>query len=340
MKNKGEKMNNFKKIGVSALAGSLVAFSAHAADLAVTGTTAISYTNQDTSEVTGNPMGMKTNIGFATSGDLDNGWGISYFITMADNFTGTSSAKLTVDMGDMGSLAFDQGSGSGIDAYDDVMPTANEEVWDGLDTSGSGLTGSMNSDGTFNYKNTISGVVVNGAFRIGSAADSADGVTSGDGAGGGYSVVLAADESLTGTPGLDVGVGYGAQDAGTSTEAAHDSRDTEDFTVFAKYAYGPVTVGYQRNHISAGEKGVASQEADIFGIAFNVNDNFAVSYGEKETEFLNSSSVHTTEKVDGFGVSYTMGSMKVAGNRNSGSAMGGVTGTNDQDTEIVLSFAF
>jgi outer membrane protein OmpU len=332
-------MNNFKKIGVSALAGSLVAFSANAAELAVSATTAISYTSQDETEVTGNPMGMKTNIGFSTSGELDNGMSVSYFITMSDNFAGTSSAKLTLDMGDAGSVAFDQGSGSGIDAYDDVMPTANEEVWDGLDTSGSGLTGSMNSDGTFNYKNTFSGVGVNAAARIGSAADSADGVSSGSGEGGGYSVVLTVDESLSGAAGLDLGIGYGENEAGSSTPG-HNDRDNQDMTVFAKYAYGPVTLGYQKNYISAGGKGKASQDAELFGIAFNVNDDLAISYGEKETEFMNAGATHTTEKVDGIAISYTMGSMKIAGNRNTGKNMAGVVASDDMDTEIVLSFAF
>jgi len=333
-------MNNFKKMGVSALAGSLVAFSANAADLAVSGTTALSYTSQDETEVTGNPMGMKTNIGFSTSGELDNGWGVSYFITMADNFGGTSSAKLTVDMGDAGSLAFDQGSGSGIDAYDDVMPTANEEVWDGLDTTASGLTGSMNSDGTFNYKNTFAGVGLNAAARIGSAADNADGVASGSNEGGGYSVVLTVDESLSGAAGLDLGIGYGENEAGSGETSGHNDRDNQDMTVFAKYAYGPVTFGYQLNYISAGGKGTASQDAELFGIAFNVNDDLAISYGEKETNFMNVSASHTTEKVDGIAISYTMGSMKIAGNRNTGKNMAGVAASDDMDTEIVLSFAF
>ena len=80
-------MNNFKKIGVSALAGSLVAFSANAAELAVSGTTAVTYTSQDESEVTGNPMGMKTNIGFTASGEV-NGYTVSYLNVTKDKFAG------------------------------------------------------------------------------------------------------------------------------------------------------------------------------------------------------------------------------------------------------------
>ena len=55
---------------------------------------------------------------------------------------------------------------------------------------------------------------------------------------------------------------------------------------------------------------------------------------------MNAGAAHTDEKVKGVGVSYTMGSMKIAGNRNQGSDMAGVAGTDDTDTEIMLSFSF
>ena len=135
-------MNNLKKLGVSALAGSLAVCSANAADVSVTGSLAVTYTNQDNSETTGNPMGMDNEFNFNISGEMDNGMGVSYFMGMGEQAGGMDSAKLTVDMGDMGKIAFDQGSGSGLANYDDMMPKANEEVWDGLDTTGSGLTAS------------------------------------------------------------------------------------------------------------------------------------------------------------------------------------------------------
>jgi outer membrane protein OmpU len=64
-------MNNIKKIGLTALAGSLVGFSAHAAEMTVSGATVLTYTSADTSEVTGNPFGMKTIIGFTASGEVN-----------------------------------------------------------------------------------------------------------------------------------------------------------------------------------------------------------------------------------------------------------------------------
>ena len=70
-------MNNFKKIGLSALAGSLAAFSANAAEMSVSGSAHVTYFNGDGSEVTNNPFGMNTSLGFTGSGDV-NGYGNNF----------------------------------------------------------------------------------------------------------------------------------------------------------------------------------------------------------------------------------------------------------------------
>ena len=48
-------MTNMKKLGLTALAGSLVATSGYAGALDVTGTAKVTYASLDESEVTGNP---------------------------------------------------------------------------------------------------------------------------------------------------------------------------------------------------------------------------------------------------------------------------------------------
>ena len=67
-------MNNLKKIGLSALAGSLVATSAFAGEMAVSGSAKATYTDrEDGSVLTGSQFGMNKLLGFSGSGDLDNG---------------------------------------------------------------------------------------------------------------------------------------------------------------------------------------------------------------------------------------------------------------------------
>ena len=109
---------------------------------------------------------MKTNLSFTASGDV-NGYTVSYMQTSVDQFGGMSSARLSIDMGDMGTLAFDQGSGSGLATIDDKTPTAAEEIWDGLDglTAG-GLVGAAGSSGVFNYVNSFAGMTFNGAAKV------------------------------------------------------------------------------------------------------------------------------------------------------------------------------
>ena len=60
-------MNNLKKIGLSALAGSLVAISANAAELSVSGSVEVTYTDTGGTggnEVTGNSFGAKSDMSF------------------------------------------------------------------------------------------------------------------------------------------------------------------------------------------------------------------------------------------------------------------------------------
>jgi len=333
-------MNNFKKVGLTALAGSLAVVSANAAEMSVSGATMLTYTSEDETEVTGNPIGMKTNLAFSASGEV-NGYTVSYLQVSADQFAGMSTARLSVDMGDMGVIAYDQGSGSGLATIDDKTPTAAEEIWDGLDVTKSGRVGTAGSTGVFNYVNTFSGVTVNAAARKGSGTANADGASSGAG-GSAWDVALTTDGSMLGIDGLSIGAGYGTSDVDITAAQAlkGDSGETKDLTAFVTYAMGPVVLGYQESTEDAGGNGGTSQYSQRWGVAFNVNENLSVSYGEAETEFAKPSAAHVTEDVEGFALAYTMGSVKIAGNMNEGSNMGGTAGSNDSMTEIALSFAF
>ena len=326
-----------KKIGLTALAGSLVAFSANAAEMTVSGATLLTYTSEDTTEVTGNPFGMKTNIAFTASGEV-NGMTVSYFQASKDQFAGMSSARLSIDMGDMGTLAFDQGSGSGLATIDDKTPTAAEEIWDGLDSTAAGRVGAAGSTGVVNYINTFGGVTLNGAMRKGSGTAQADGASSGVGQSA-WDFALTTDASMLGVDGLAMGVGYGEAENGSAANSTYG--DAEHMTAFANYSVGPVTFGYQMSYIEANVVGTDDQDVDAWGLAFNVNENLSLSYGERDVVHKGAgASADVTEKFDGIAVAYTMGSMKIAGNMNEVSDSAGVAGANDTMTEIAVSFAF
>jgi len=309
--------------------------------MSVSGATLLTYTSEDTTETTGNPFGMKTNLAFTASGDV-NGYTVSYYQASKDQFAGMSSARLSVDMGDMGTLAFDQGSGSGLATIDDKTPTAAEEIWDGLDTPGSsvgGLVGAAGNSGVFNYIQTIGGVTFNGAARKGSGAKNSDGSSSGAGQSA-WDFALTGNADALGVDGLSWGTGYGLAEAGEQANKAGVSDNDEHWTAFANYSVGPATFGYQISGIQAGSNGASGQNVNAFGIAFNINENLSVSYGEREVEYDKASATNVTEDGEGIAIAYTMGSMKIAGNRNEVRDNNGTTGSNDEMTEIALSFAF
>ena len=334
-------MNNFKKVGLTALAGSLAVASANAAEMSVSGATLLTYTTGDGTEVTGNPWGMKTNLAFSASGDV-NGYTVSYLQVSKDQFAGMSSARLSVDMGDMGTLAFDQGSGSGLATIDDKTPTAAEEIWDGIDTSGNagakGLVGAAGNSGVFNYINTFSGVTLNAAVRSGSGTKNSDGSSSAAGQGA-WDFALTTDGSMLGIDGLAIGAGYGEKENGSQAGTTYG--DEEHMTAFANYSVGPVTFGLQQSYIDSNKIGTSDQETTAWGLAFNVNENLSVSYGERDVNFKKGGTIADVEENgEGIAVSYTMGSMKIAGNRNEVANNDGTAGSIYEMTEIAISFAF
>jgi hypothetical protein len=305
--------------------------------MTVSGATVLTYTSEDGTEVTGNPLGMKTNIGFTASGEV-NGYNVSYMQTSQDQFAGMSSARLSVDMGDIGTLAFDQGSGSGLATIDDKTPTAAEEIWDGLDSTAAGRVGAAGNTGVVNYVNTFEGVTLNAAVRKGSGTANADGASSAAGQSA-WDFALTADGSTMGVDGLAAGLGYGEAENGSGASTTYG--DAEHMTAFANYSVGPVTFGYQMSYIEANIIGTDDQEVDAWGLAFNVNENLSISYGERDVVHKGAgASADVTEKFDGIAVAYTMGSMKIAGNMNDVSDSAGVAAANDSMTEIAVSFAF
>ena len=332
-------MNNFKKVGLSALAGSLAAVSANAAEMSVSGATLLTYTSEDPTESTGNPFGMKTNLSFTASGDV-NGMTVSYMQVSKDQFAGMSSARLSIDMGDLGTLAFDQGSGSGLATIDDKTPTAAEEIWDGLVglTTG-GLVGAAGNSGVFNYIKTVAGVTFNGAARRGSGTSNSDGSSSANGQSA-WDFALTGSGDMIGVDGLSWGAGYGEAQNGSQANAAGDAHDDVHFTGFVNYSMGPMTVGYQESQIDKGAVGGVNETTQAWGIAFAVNENLSVSYGEREVEYDNPSGTDVTEDGEGLAIAYTMGSMKIAGNNNEVTDNDNSAGSSDEMTEIAVSFAF
>ena len=107
-------MNKFKKIGLTALAGSLVATSAFAGGLSATGAASIGVANITGSadDSGGKNWSMANSVTLAGSGELDNGMTVSVSFELdsgVDTGTGTGpfdSHSVTVSSDAMGTLKF------------------------------------------------------------------------------------------------------------------------------------------------------------------------------------------------------------------------------------------
>jgi len=336
--NKGEIMNNLKKVGLTALAGSLVAFSAQAVEMAVSGSAKLTYKNGHGTEVDGNPMGMNTSLVFSGSGEV-NGYDTNLTIVAADQVGGMSSAALSIDLADMGKITFDQGTGAGgISTIDDKTPVAAEEIWDGIDAvtgTADGLVGGGNS-GVFVYANSFAGYNLTTQVSKGSRTANSDDANSGSTGGGSWDFALTTDSLMDG---LSVGAGYGKIANGAQSDVNGDDTD-EHMVAFVNYTIGMVTLGYSEANIDAGAAGGTTEYAQAFGIAANLSDNLSISYGEREVEYANASAAHVTQDNTGIALAYTMGSAKVTVQQNESDNNGGVASSDDEQTQIALSLSF
>jgi len=312
-------MNKLTKVGCSALCGSLAAISAaYAGDLSVTGGADVTYVSLD-DDTTGNPFGMASAVTFKGSGELDNGW--TFAVTMAEGDAHAYSASnIDIVMGGLGSLNFNGGnSGNGIAAYDNVMPTAWEEA------HGAGVSGGVKTvlgvGSSDNIQWTLpkfvgTEIALTYAFDQGTS-DTADKTakSSGTATNRGYDATIKINPSL----GTEILSGLNLYGGGSIIKVADGASDgTEDkyeAVGAVTYALGPVEIGYMVSGLYSGAStGVHTYKNTGFGVAFNVNDDLSVSYGEydsrkagaEDSDGLGGPNDRMVE-VTSFQVAYTMG---------------------------------
>ena len=115
-------MNKVTKVGLTALATSLVATASYAGELSVSGSAALSYTGLSSASNT-NPWAMGDSVKFNGGGDLDNGMTVSVYYELDGGTFDDYNLKL--GMGDAGTLSFSGNSSSGTVSYTHLtLPTS------------------------------------------------------------------------------------------------------------------------------------------------------------------------------------------------------------------------
>ena len=356
-KQKGENMNNLKKIGLTALAGSLAAVSANAIEMSVSGNTSVSYNSNTTTTAAagaqgpgGNALGVDTAIMFNGSGELENGFTVSSYAALNDGRADAlSSSQLTLGMGSLGTVVFAQQFGSAANGIDDMTPRVKEEMWDQAGGSVLQGFGRATAEGAVTYKSPsvdVAGLSLSFGVDYDPAAggasddhDATTGKTAGSaGSGTGAVIKFVSDMGLT--------VGAGVENiSGQGVEA-----DKENTTAYALYTMGPVSVGYQSYFLDQGTPATggtaagADYDGDAMSIVFNVNDNLSIGYGEvEETKKKSAGAIATTRDISSITAAYSAGGMALTIQQTETDNFGLAaiaSARNTESTHITLAFAF
>ena len=272
----------------------------------------------------GNGFYMGDSLKFNMSGETDGGLGVAVYYEIDGGALDDYDMTLS---GDWGSLKFNgSGSSSAFGAVDDKTPNAYEEAWDIIDDDGTSTTGSptvINGGGGANMfiytSPSMGGATLTAAYQNHASA---------------------AAESYT-----DFAIAVLSRRNGWFinwlshhlTTQVGDNVDSDETTMYAKYAFGAFTVGIQQSdleHTTAN----SDQESIAYGITYAINDDFSVgySYHELETE----STTDDDQKSTGISASYTMGGMTLAGAMNETKNIAGTSTRDVEGYEFTLSFAF
>jgi len=324
-------MNTFKKVGLTALAGSLVVTSAFAGSLSVTGSAGITLNNQSNHDA-GNSFSSGDSLNFSGSGELDNGM----VVTLNHEIDGgvSDDRSVVIALPDAGTLTFNaKGGSSAMSAVDDVMPTAYGESWDviGHTASSTSLvtntrTGKEGAIGGFSTANNffynapemVDGLGVNLSYTP-SGTGRPDGTVS-------YALEYTGIEGLT--------LGYGSDDNGKS-----GTSKLETETMYAKYAFGSFTVGAQESEQEQSGATTSDDEFSAIGVTYQVSDDLTIGYTSSERQFGDKSQDQESANLS---ASYTSGGMTIAVAHVSMDNVGGSTSAQDDidGFEIDVSFAF
>jgi outer membrane protein OmpU len=321
---------NIKKIGLTALAGSLVATSAFAGSMSVSGGASIGveHTNGGAGD-TGKTFSMGNQLTFTGSGELDNGLNVSLSFVLDQNDDATTAAgndktdndgtpfdshSVTISSDTLGSFTFSGEGGSS--ATTAVDATAAGDIWDNFDDE-TGLepngVGSGDNMMMYTLPSLVDGLSVQASY-------------------------------LPGGEGTDSSVGYGATYTGVeglsityATGEDNSVGNVNDATMLkGSYAYGPVTVAYSDYEYDA-QTDTNDDEMTSYKLSYTISDELSVSYGQEE---ITTNSL--TAEYEMISASYTAGGMTISASMADATDIDGTT-TATEDRErwaLSASFAF
>ena len=285
-------MNKFKKVGLTALAGSLVVTSAVAGEMSVSGGASIGLKNTSKTS-TGRSWTMGNQLTFSGSGELDNGMNVSlsFVLDQGDETTETSarspfdSHSVTVSSDALGTLVFSGEGGSSASSAIDT--TAAGDLWD----NGSGFGSPPSAEaGDNSMLYTLPSLMDDMSIKVGYSPGSAGGE-------GATSFAV----GFTGVEGLSVDFGVG------DTETI--GSEAEQTVMKASYAFGSFTVSASNNEYDYSLATQNDEETSSWQVAYTVSDDLSISYG---SETRDTATKTVDEEAEAINVSYTTGGVTIS----------------------------
>ena len=283
-------MNTIKKIGLTALASSLVVTSAYAGEMSVSGSASLGVKN-NSKTASGKSWTMGNQLTFSGGGELDNGLNVSLSFVLDqadDSTTGLANSpfdshSLTISSDSMGTLVFAGEGGSTA-----IGGGAPLDLWD------NGFSASS-PDRALPSNNMLKYTLPTIADGFGAVVSYTPGTATMVGSSTAWNL------SYTGIDGLSLNYGQG-----TDKATVADDGDQTKYSV--SYAYGPVTLMYTNSEYD-GNLQSEDEEVTTYQISYTVSENISISYANEEHD---EASTAIDEEFDQISASYTSGGMTLS----------------------------
>ena len=289
-------MNKFKKIGLTALAASLVSVSAHAGSMSLSGAASMNagaYSGEGHDG--GTTFSMGNQMTATGGGELDNGMTVSLSFQL-DNTKGSpfEDQSVSISSDAMGTLVLHGvGGGSATSAMD---ATAAGNLWDTFDGVGlaTGVTHTNSAPGTNAFMYTLpaimDGVSVNASYEPQASGNTND-------SGVGFAVTYTGIEGLTAV--------YSQSDEVGTTSALSGEQTAWKLS----YAYGPITATATGSDFDV-QTASSDQDVSSYAVSYTVSDELSITYGTETIE--SGTSGDQDAEYNKLSAAYTSGGMTVS----------------------------
>ena len=331
---------------VALIAGLFAFTSVQAGEMTVSGSMQATY-QSEVDDVSGNPLGMNTDLTFKGATDTD--FGTATWTMATDGvFLGESGAdhslKLATGLGTFGV----GNSGDAANAVDDITPSAFEEAnGSGSGTYsvdfGSGMDGSM----SLTYGNSdLAGTGISVAYsyypKLDATTNNEKGSSTNSNAASSSAQSINVGIPMSSVPfigdtalgGMKITAGY--EESDSRTVAANGK---EGATVAAVLPIGPLKVGFQKKAYQAAATGITEADKsffkdDILGVAYALNDDFAISYNIIESTNHAKDGVNNEQETKAINFAYTVGGLTL-GFQDAKTSQAGYAAATDDDTRTI-----